>query len=52
MVFFNVAASVGSLMFCRILSKISCSNIGWEASTKPPAANDTIKMGIIDKNEK
>lgn len=52
MVFFNVVVSVGLLMFCRILLKIFCSNIGWEVSIKFFVVNDIIKIGIIDKNEK
>ncbi|MNP85740.1 hypothetical protein D3C76_1856190 [compost metagenome] len=52
MVLFSVAASVGSLTLIRILLKMSCKSVGCEARTKPAAANDTIIIGIIDRNEK
>ncbi|MNI70885.1 hypothetical protein D3C73_1267240 [compost metagenome] len=52
MVFFSVDASVGSLTLARILLKISCNNVGCDARIKPAAANDTIRIGIIDRNEK
>lgn len=51
-VFFSVLASVGSLMLPTIRLIKRASRSGLEASTKPAAANDTIRIGISERNEK
>ncbi|MNE88535.1 hypothetical protein D3C77_740370 [compost metagenome] len=51
-VFFKVLANVGSLMLLTILLINSASRSGLDASTKPTAANDTIRIGIRERNEK
>ncbi|MOA68285.1 hypothetical protein D3C78_1958320 [compost metagenome] len=51
-VFFSVPARVGSLMLPTILLISPVSRSGLDANTKPTAANDTIRIGISERNEK
>jgi len=51
-VFFSVLARLGSLMLLTMRLISSVSRSGFEASTNPTVAKETIRMGISDKKEK